>query len=144
MPSNRKWRSGKDPLFRGDASAGVQVPATGADDAIVRHILYLEGPGRETPYLSATEVRDVAARFGQGGAVWQTSVRKAGDQGVCHIGNAELMQLLRGFGKGDAKWLDAYEVSLARRYVEEWSEHLFDFRGVSDPPAVVARIFEKV
>jgi hypothetical protein len=143
MSSHSKWRSSRDPLLRGDSSSGVQLPTPSADDAIVRHILYLEGPGRETPYLSATEVREVAERFAHGGAVWVTSVRKANEQGVRHIGNAELLHLMKGYGKGDAKWHDPFEVMQAARYVEQWAEHLLDFRGVPDPETVVASVFEK-
>ena len=41
------------------------------------------------------------------------------------------MGLLRGSGKGDAKWNNAYEVMQAHKYVEEWQEHLVDFSSQS-------------
>lgn len=55
MTSKKTWKMSKDPLFRGDAKNAVCVPNPGADDSIVRHVMYLEGPGRETPYLSTSE-----------------------------------------------------------------------------------------
>jgi hypothetical protein len=42
----------------------------GADTSIVRHILYLDGYGRQTPYLSTTERTEVAAIFGARGRIW--------------------------------------------------------------------------
>ena len=51
-------------------------------------------------------------------------------QGAVHIPRSELVQLLRGYGKGNAKWDDAFEVAQARAYVEHWSEHLFDWVDV--------------
>ncbi|RKG75497.1 hypothetical protein D7W82_36660 [Corallococcus sp. CA049B] len=41
----------------------------------------------------------------------------------------DLLSMLRGVGKGDAKWKNALEVMTARKYVEQWSEHLLDFRA---------------
>jgi len=110
---------------------------------MVRHVMYFEGPGRETPYLSTTELRDVAERFAQQGGVWSTSVPNASASGVTHISNSDLLGLMKGNGKGAAKWSDAYEVMQARRYVEEHGEHLLDFRKVDDPTTVVSKIFSK-
>jgi len=59
-----RWRATQHPLFRGDAASGVGIPRPDADPSIVRHILYLDGPGRETPYLSTTESR-IFARAGR-------------------------------------------------------------------------------
>lgn len=143
MSSNRKWNPGKQPLLRGDSKSGVSVPSPSADDSIVRHILYLEGPGRETPYLSTSEEFEAAKVFAQGGAIWATSVRKANDSGVRHISKSELLSCMKGNGKGKAKWNSAFEVMQARRYVEQWSEHLLDFRTIAEPAAVVALIFER-
>ena len=101
-----KWKPAKDPLFRGDFKEGVRPPAPKADDSVVRHILYLEGPGRETPYLSATESQEVAEYFaGPSGLVWQTMVNKLKEQGINHLSQADLLALLKkGNGKGKAKW----------------------------------------
>ncbi len=55
MPKQTKWRAAKDPLFRGDKKERVCEPQLDADTSLVRHMLFLEGPGRETPYLSCTE-----------------------------------------------------------------------------------------
>ncbi|RWR51306.1 hypothetical protein EOW65_03830 [Sinirhodobacter ferrireducens] len=141
--AEKKWRPSKDPLFRGDHKDSLCVPVPSADDSIVRHVMYLEGPGRETPYLSTTEQREVAERFAQQGGVWSTSVSNASAEGVTHISKSDLLGLMRGQGKGDAKWPDAYEVMQARRYVEEHGEHLLDFRKVDDPKTVVTKIFFK-
>ena len=116
--TQQKWKASKDPLFRGDTAAGVRPPVPAADDSLVRHILYLEGPGRETPYLSTTESLDTARRFAGSGAVWETSVSATRAHSVAHIANSELLAALKGNGKGKAKWSDAYEVMQARRYVE--------------------------
>ncbi len=77
MSKQSKWKSNKDPLFRGDKKEHVSVPNAQADTSFVRHILYPEGPGRETPYLSCTEVEDVEMFAGKNGAVWVTMVKQA-------------------------------------------------------------------
>ena len=43
----------------------------------------------------------------------------------------QLLQLLKGYGKGKAKWTQAWEVAQAAQYVEQWSEHLLDWSKVS-------------
>ena len=53
------WRRKTDPLYRGDAADAVLIPVPDADASIVRHILYLDGYGRATPYLSTTERMEV-------------------------------------------------------------------------------------
>jgi len=128
--TTKNWKPSKDPLFRGDRKSGINVPKPNADDSIVRHILFLEGPGRETPYLSTTEEYDVAEYFAQSGTVWKTFV-------------TELLSLMKGNGKGNAKWSSAFEVMQARRYVEQWGEHLPDFRQVVNPIETVKKIFKK-
>lgn len=138
-----KWKASKDPLFRGDIAAGVRPPVPAADDSLVRHILYLEGPGRETPYLSTTESLEMARRFAGSGTVWETSVLAARAHSVAHIANSELLAALKGNGKGKAKWSDAYEVMQARRYVEQWSEHLLDFRGHQEVEVAVTAVFHR-
>jgi len=143
MTAPKKWRPSRDPLLRGDAITGVRAPVATANDSIIRHVLYLEGPGRETPYLSTSESMAAASRFAQAGVVWKTLVKKAQANGVGHIGNSELLSLMKGNGKRKAKWDDPFEVMQARRYVEQWSEHLLDFRETSDPKTVVNLIFEK-
>jgi hypothetical protein len=126
------WKAGRDPLYRGDTEHGVRLPEPGADSSVVRHVLYLGGPGRPTPYLSTTESRETAGRFaGQGGRLYVTRVPAWRDAGVVHRSRRELVQLLRGYGKGDAAWPSAFEVMQARRYVEEHAEHLADCRPLS-------------
>ncbi len=133
MSKQIKWKPSKDPLFRGDKKDRVCEPHVNADRSLVRHILYLEGPGRETPYLSCTEVEDVAEIFaGKEGAVWVTMLKKAQFLGIAHISKTELLTLLKGKGKGRAAWNSSFEVMQARRYVEQWSEHLLDFSELSD------------
>ncbi|MEI7869450.1 MAG: hypothetical protein WCI11_16290 [Candidatus Methylumidiphilus sp.] len=137
-----KWKPTKDPLLRGDCKEGVRPPVPNADDSVVRHILYLEGPGRETPYLSATESREVAEYFaGPSGIVWQTMVSKLKERGITHLNKADLLTMLKGNGKGKAKWDSPYEVMQARRYVEQWSEHLLDFREIEDATTAVSQVF---
>lgn len=142
MTSQKKWKISKDPLYRGDGKDSVCIPSPDADDSIVRHIMYFEGPGRKTPYLSTSEEYEVAANFSNG-AVWQTLVTIARAESVAHISRTELLSLMKGNGKGRAKWPNAFEVMQARRYVEQWGEHLLDFREIKDPAATTKKIFEK-
>jgi len=104
--------------------------------------MYFEGPGRDTPYLSTSEDYDLAENFSNG-AVWQTLVKIAKAESVEHISRTELLSLMKGNGKGKAKWPNAFEVMQARRYVEQWGEHLLDFRGTENPEAITKKIFEK-
>jgi hypothetical protein len=130
-----RWKASEDLLFRGDSRDGVQLPTPGASDSIVRHILYLDGFGRPTPYLSTSEVRDVAARFASsGGRVYTTAVPGWAAHGVKHISQSELLQLLTGKGKGKASWNNALEVMQARRHAEESAEHLASFCDVTCAP----------
>ncbi len=125
------WKANRDPLFRGDARGGVSLPEPDADPSIVRHVLFLDGPGRSTPYLSTTESREVAERFaGRHGQVYTTRPPKWKKHGVGHLSRRELLQLLKGRGKGRASWPSAFEVLTARRRVEEHAEHLADFSGL--------------
>lgn len=104
------------------------APSASADRSIVRHVLFLDGAGRATPYHSTTEDREIAKHFaGEAGAVYRTSVATATRLAVRHISRTELLRLLRGGGHGDAQWSDPFEVMQARRYVEQWREHLLDF-----------------
>lgn len=97
---------------------------------IVSHILYLDGVGRATPYTSTTQARESAKQFaGPAGKVWQTDVSTARGQGAGHISRNDLLHLLKGYGKGKAKWNDAVEVAQARAYVRRWDEHLLDWKG---------------
>lgn len=144
MTQTFDWKKNKHPLYRGDRSERVCTPNPAADRSVVRHILYLEGPGRETPYLSNTESTEIAQRFaGNGGCVWQAFAPQAESLGVRHIAKSELLALLKGVGKGHAKWDSPFEVMQARRYVEQWAEHLFDFSGVGDADAAVRGVYAK-
>jgi len=124
----RRWKADRDPLYRGDVEGGVSLPSPSGDQSIVRHLLYLGGSGRETPYISTTEEREIAERFaGARGVVYRTEVPAWRNCGVRHISRVELLDLLKGSGKGNASWSSAYEVMRARQYVEETAEHLADF-----------------
>lgn len=137
-----KWKPAKDPLFRGIFKEGVRPPTPDANESIVRHILYLEGPGRETPYLSTTESQEVAEHFaGASGLVWQTKVSKFKEVSINHLSKSELLDMMKGNGKGKAKWDSPYEVMQARHYVEQWSEHLLDCRELGDAAAAVDQVF---
>jgi hypothetical protein len=137
-----------DPLLRGDHAESVTVPDPGAPPSIVRHILYLDGAGRSTPYSSTTEDEPTAARFaGKDGRVWHTLVARVQASGLRYISKSELLSLLRGRGKGDAAWPKATEVLRARALAEEWGEHLIDFRPLKGSSAtadeVVSTLFTK-
>ena len=142
MTTKKKWKVSKDPLYRGDGKKSVCVPSPDADDSIVRHVMYFEGPGRETPYLSTSEEFELAENFSNG-TVWQTLVKIAKAESVGHISRTELLSLMKGYGKGNAKWPNAFEVMQARRYVEQWGEHLLDFREIEEPSPIVKKIFKK-
>lgn len=132
------WKK-SDPLFRGDHSGGPDVPDPTATTSIVAHILYRGGCGRKTPYSSTTESDEVAEYFAgtRGrGQVWETTARRAEGEGSKHIPRKQLLQDLKGFGRGKTKWTDAFEVAQAARYVQEWSEHLLDWNAVA--PARIA------
>ena len=118
-----------DPLFRGDTAGGVQAPDPAGPPSIVRHVLYLEGAGRASPYLSLSESRDSAQYFAGSGRVYRTTLAAATAADVGHLSQRELTRLLQGNGQGDAAGSRPYQVAQARKYVEQWQEHLFDFRG---------------
>ena len=79
------------------------------------------------------------------GSIWKTTAPLADENDVGHIDNKQLMTLLKGKGKGKAKWPNAYEVLQAKRYAEQHFEHLFDFSGVGakSVAGVVVKIFSK-
>lgn len=139
----------EDPLFRGDDKEGVRLPEPGAPSSIVRHILYLEGAGRSTPYASTSEDEEIAAMFaGKDGRVWHTLLERIEAASLRYISKGELLDLLRGKGKGDAGWPRAHEVQQARAYVESWGEHLVDFRelkgkSIVEVGEVVSALFTK-
>ena len=139
------WKLKRDPLYRGDRPGGVAIPVPDASRSIVRHILYLEGHGRETPYLSSTESRSTATRFaGSDGTVYLGQPGMWASVGVKHRSRKELLQLLRGKGKGDAQWHSAFEVMRAHQYVEESEEHLADFSSTepgSDLESIAKTVF---
>jgi hypothetical protein len=146
--SARKWRQRSDPLWRGDVAGGASLPTPGAKRSIVRHVLFLDGAGRDTPYHSTSQSETVAERFARsvGGRTYQTTVARAHSQNVMHIGHLELLALLRGKGRGDAEWPSAAEVAQARRYVEQALEHLLDFgrfstRSPRDLVAALAQLY---
>ncbi|MBI4700356.1 MAG: hypothetical protein HY744_04160 [Deltaproteobacteria bacterium] len=129
--ARKPWTT-RDPLYRGDAAAGPAVPDPTSRTSLVAHVLYLGGPGRSTPFTSTTESVEVAEYFaGQTGQVWQTDVPTATTAGAEHLPRKQLLENLRGFGKGKAKWHDAFEVAQAAAYVAQWSEHLLDWTTVA-------------
>jgi hypothetical protein len=138
-PKTRRGRSRpRMSLWRGDAADQVATPCPKADPNVVRHILYLEGFGRETPYLSVTEVEEQAAHFaGRSGSVWETAPERAHAQGVAVLTRKELLAWLKGTGHGRAAWPRPYEVAQARALVERWGEHLYDYCDApEDKPAL--------
>jgi hypothetical protein len=138
------WRKKSDPLFRGDSADGLAVPDPAAGRSIVDHILYIDGAGRTTQFHSTSEQRETAKRFATPhGRVYRTTAPDAEAANVVHISQTELKSLLRAKGLGKARSSSAYRVMLARRYVEQWAEHLLDFSKVSaaDTAQVVKDIY---
>lgn len=139
--ATKPWKV-HDPLYRGDATTAVTVPDATAKTGVVEHILYLGGAGRPTPFTSTTESAEVAEHFaGPDGQVWETDAAGAASEGARHLARKQLLQDLRGFGKGRAKWHDAWEVAQAAALVVQWAEHLLDWKG-SAPDSLPARVAE--
>ena len=95
--------------------------------------------------MSSTESEEIARHFaGRDGRTWKTWVQTAKAASVGHRSLTELLDILRGKGKGDAIWDSAYEVQQAHAYAEQWLEHLLDFRGhkgKSEVTLVVRELF---
>ncbi|MCK5797681.1 MAG: hypothetical protein KAI47_10885 [Deltaproteobacteria bacterium] len=127
------WRKRRDRLYRGDTNPPTR-PTPTADNSLVRHILYIGGRGRETPYQSTSEVEEVAREFApvKKGKVHSTYAPHAESLGLKHISRMDLLNLLKGRGKGHARWASPYVVMQARKYVEQSFEHLIDFSGQTD------------
>jgi hypothetical protein len=145
VPAPMAWKKKNDPLYRGDAAGGVALPDPGATLSIVEHILYLGGAGRPSRYQSVTEAEEIAAHFaGRAGKVYRTMVDLAEEAGAHHVSNLELMKLLRAKGHGQAKSSSALLVMQARRFAEQWAEHLLDFVDVpnKDLARAVKDIYE--
>lgn len=149
-PHNKMSKKAKKDveLFRGDDRSGVHVPQPDADPSIVRHILYLDGKGRPTPYLSTSESTEVAERFDntRQTAVWVTLPREATEAGAGLISLTELRHLLKGEGKGAARWSGKNANLLVKRALqlaEENQEHLLDFRSLDEAEVgpLIQRIF---
>jgi hypothetical protein len=131
MSASKTWKAKTDPLFRGDAAHGVAVPVPDADRSLVRHLLQLESMGQPSPYLSASESEEVAQRFARDeGWVYQAKVPEWDAHKVRHVPFKELLQLLRGNGKGDARWHSSAEVFEAACNVKRDFEHLADFGSI--------------
>lgn len=146
MTTKQKWKISKDPLYRGESSSNPTIPTPQANKSIVRHVLYLEGQGRETPYLSTSESEDTARRFaGRSGSIFHAIAKEWHKSEVKHRSRKELLDLLKGKGKGDAGWGSAVEVLRAHQYVEEHAEHLADFSEIQPEAAesTVNAIFKK-
>lgn len=131
MPAKRPPKPRDQELFRGDHVRGVAIPEPAADASIVRHILYLDGAGRPTPYTSTTHDRAIARTFSRPrGRIWETSVQQAQIHGAAHLPLDELLQNLRGKGHGARFAGRPSEVAQARVYAERHCEHLLDWRAV--------------
>mgnify|MGYP000205040389 CR=1 FL=1 len=126
----RPWKESEDLLFRGDSVEIPDPPKPNADDSLVRHILQVDGPGQQTPFLSTTESEVTARYFAlPKGFVLSTTVPVLREAELGYIGKKELLQLLVSRGKGDAKWHSAAEVKRAAQLVEQHAEHLADARS---------------
>ncbi len=140
MAAKKPGKTRDQELFRGDHRRGVAIPEPAADVSIVRHILYLDGAGRPTPYTSTTHDRAIARTFARPrGRVWETSVAQAQIHGASHIPHDELLQNLRGKGHGARFTGRPSEVAQARVYAERHGEHLLDWRTVR-PSEIADRV----
>lgn len=143
MPSHKKV----DPLFRGDGPDGVWSPNPAADPSLIRHILYIGGYGRESPYLSTSSEESSAARFAAGGRVWKTTGELAESLGAKHLSQSDLEAILKSSTKGRARWGNALQRLQARKYVELHAEHLIDFipfkKAGTPVKSVVHKMFAK-
>lgn len=141
----KPWKP-SDSLFRGDDKNFVNVPDPKSKTGIVPHILYLGGKGRSTPFTSTTESEDTAEYFaGEDGAVWETEVATATAESAKHLSRVDLLNNLKGFGKGKAKWSNAFEVKQAAAYVAQWSEHVLDWSATApkDIETKIKKTFRK-
>lgn len=140
-----RWRP-DDSLFRGDGADGVSVPDPAAGTTAIEHVLYLHGAGGATPFTSTTESRDVATRFaGSAGRVWTTEVPAATANGARHLPRLQLLQDLRGRGRGQLGRARADLVAKARVFVELHREHLLDWRSVdgAEIAGAITRTFRR-
>jgi len=114
---------------------------------LIRHILYIGGYGRESPYLSTSSEESSAARFASGGRVWKTSGELAERLGAKHLSQSDLQAILKSSTKGRARWNNAWQRLQARKYVELYAEHLIDFipfKAAGTPvKSVVHKMFTK-
>ncbi len=139
---SKKNKSSKVPiadLYRGDAATSVSVPTPGADDNVVRHILWLGGAGQETPYTSTTHSHATAQYFARAGRIWTTTRPLAILHGAALIEQSELLQNLKGKGKGRRFQSAPRHVARARVLAERHQEHLLDWTGTK-PSEIAGRI----
>jgi hypothetical protein len=124
----------EDHLYRGNDDEVAGRPDPAADRNLVRHVLYLGGRGRATPYLSITADRDEAAFFG---LVWQTSSAALASSGTKHLQNDALIAALKR-NKGRSRWPSTKDRLRAAKYAEEHGEELADFVAFEDGPTALA------
>ncbi len=88
----RPWKESEDLLFRGDSLEIPDPPDPTAEASLVRHILQVDGPGQQTPFLSTTESEETARYFAlPKGFVLSTSVPVLQEADLGYIGNKELL-----------------------------------------------------
>ncbi len=139
------WKEQDDPLFRGDSVAIIEPPQPWADPSLVRHILQLDGPGQEAPYLSTTESEQTARQFAlPAGFVHGTVVPLVRTARIGYRGRLELLQLLVGTGKGKAHWHSPAEVKRAAQLVEQHAEHLLDVTLCEEAPQALRQTLQQV
>jgi len=126
--------SSDSPRYRGNDDEVAGRPAPKADSNLVRHVLYLGGRGRATPYLSITADRDEAATFG---ALWKTSSAALRSSGAKHLPNDALIAALTS-NKGRARWPSTKDRLRAAKYAEEHGEELADFSAFDDESTALA------
>ena len=108
------------------------MPTPSADPSLIRHVLHVGSDGRETPYLSTSDARDLAAEFGT--QLWETTASLAIARGATHLRHEELMQIIKTSSTGRASWRSAFERRQAWKFVEQHREHLLDYAGFTTRP----------
>jgi hypothetical protein len=123
-------------VYRGNSDDVAGRPEPSADSNLVRHVLYLGGPGRSSPYLSLTADRATAVDFG---TLWESSVAALNSAGARHLPTEALITALKR-NQGRSKWPSARDRQRALKYVEQHGEELADYRSFSDARSALAAV----
>lgn len=125
-----------DRLYRGNDDEVAGRPDPRANDNLVRHVLYLGGRGRASPYLSATADRNEAAEFGP---TWETTSAAVQASGARHLPNDALIAALKR-NRGRARWPSTRDRQRALKYAEQHGEQLVDYGAFPDAPSALSAV----